>query len=122
MHAEAVIAPLHPGAGVKPMLGAVVNWLPSTEVHYDQPKRTLHFHGPEVVQAAQLAQLLFEHGFQLIQISGDGPLPMRTSTASPMGDMAPVDDALVRKAAYIHEHPGDYQRMLELQGQRSGAP
>lgn len=122
MHTEAVIAPLHPGAGVKPMLGAVVNWLPGTEVHYDQPKRTLHFHGPEAVQATQLAQLLFAHGFQLIQISGDGPLPARASTAAPMGDMAPVDDALVRKAAYIQEHPGDYQRMLELQGQRSGAP
>ncbi|HMQ77615.1 MAG TPA: hypothetical protein PKA92_16075 [Flavobacteriales bacterium] len=122
LHAEAVIAPLHPGAGVKPMLGAVVNWLPGTEVRYDQPNRTLHFHGPEAVQATPLAQLLFAHGFQLVQISGAGPAPLRTPAGVPQDGMAPADDAALRKAAFIQAHPEHYQRMLEHQGQRRGAP
>lgn len=122
MHAEAVIAPLHSEAAVKPMLGAVVRWLPDTEVHYDQPERTLHFNGPGAIEAAPLAQLLVEHGFILVQLNAVGPDVPASPKAARTDDQATMDDAARAKVASIKAHPGLYQRMVELQGQRTEAP
>lgn len=119
MHSEAVIAPLHPGAGVKPMLGALVTWLPGMEVHYDQPKRTLHFTGPQTIHPGPLMQVLAAHGFQLIHWSGPAdPEPARTpitlpDTTSPL--WMPLDEDAVRKNAWIASDPDRYRALLEAQ-------
>ncbi|MBL8011452.1 MAG: hypothetical protein JNJ64_12685 [Flavobacteriales bacterium] len=116
VQAEAVIAPLQPQAAVKPMLGAVVDWLPHTEVHYDRPERTLHFSGPVTIQPTELAHLLNVHGFQLIHWSGSGsPGTVRTTIAPPDPNSphwTPLDADAVTKNAWIAADPARYLDLL----------
>ena len=117
VQAEAVIAPIWPEAAVKPMLGAVVDWLPHTEVHYDRPKRILHFAGPVTIQPAELAQLLNAHGFQLIHWSGSGaPGTVRITIAPPdttSPHWTPLDADAAHKNAWIAADPARYVDLLD---------
>ena len=117
---QAVIAPMHPQAAVKPMLGAVVQWLPGTEVYFERPRRTLHFSGPQSIDPGPLMQILAAHGFQLIHWSGPAdPEPARTAiialpdTISP--SWLPLDEDAARKNAWIASDPGRYRALLEAQ-------